>query len=309
MIEIPITYRGFYIDAARTIDFLLSRDEVDGERIGVTGSSQGGGLAISTAALRPEVRAAAAGCPYLCGYMDSIELTHTYPYQEISDYLRLYPERREAVCDTLAYFDGITSGLELPVQLWSTSVCRTTFVHRKLAMLSLTLSPLRISSFTPTTDMVTMLQHSSRTKAKGFLQKPSAKLLIHPVSLIPKELIMSNTSRPEDFDAYWQQVCGELEATPIAAEEEHLPIRSTEYCECYTVRFTGIGPYRLFGYLSIPHGDGPFPTLLLGPAYRSVVDPLPQGDANENGDAFSSSQPQGADSAMLTNRMREYFRV
>ena len=97
---------------------------------------------------------------------------------------------------------------------------------------------------------------------------------------------MSNTSRPEDFDAYWQQVCGELEATPIAPEEEHLPIRSTAYCECYTVRFTGIGPYRLFGYLSIPHGDGPFPTLLLGPAYRSVVDPLPQGDANEKRGRF-----------------------
>ena len=104
------TYRGFYIDAARTVDFLLSRDEVDGERIGVSGSSQGGGLAISTAALRPEIRAAAAGCPYLCGYMDSIELTHTYPYQEIRDYLRLYPERREAVRDTLAYFDGINFG-------------------------------------------------------------------------------------------------------------------------------------------------------------------------------------------------------
>ena len=70
---------------------------------------------------------------------------------------------------------------------------------------------------------------------------------------------MSNTSRPEDFDAYWQQVCHELEATPIAPEEEHLPIRSTEYCECYTVHFTGIGPYRLFGYLSIPHGDGTVP--------------------------------------------------
>ena len=97
---------------------------------------------------------------------------------------------------------------------------------------------------------------------------------------------MSNTSRPEDFDAYWQQVCHELEVTPIAAEEEHLPIRSTEYCECYTVRFTGIGPYRLFGYLSIPHGDGPFPTLLLGPAYRSVADPLPQGDANEKRGRF-----------------------
>lgn len=101
------SYRGFYIDAIRVIDFLLSRDEVDSQRIGVTGSSQGGGLTIVAAALRPEVCVAAAGAPYLCGFMDSIELTHTYPYQEIRDYLRLYPERTEAVRDTVAYFDGI----------------------------------------------------------------------------------------------------------------------------------------------------------------------------------------------------------
>jgi cephalosporin-C deacetylase len=101
------SYRGFYIDAVRAIDLLLERDEVDSGRIGVTGGSQGGGLTIVTAALRPEVKAAAAGAPYLCGFMDAIELTHTYPYQEIRDYLRLYPERRTAVCETLAYFDGI----------------------------------------------------------------------------------------------------------------------------------------------------------------------------------------------------------
>ena len=87
-------YRGFYVDTWRGIDFLLSRPEVDPARIGVTGSSQGGGLTITTAAMRPEVRAAAAGAPYLCGYMDAIELTHTYPYEEINDYLRAHPERR-----------------------------------------------------------------------------------------------------------------------------------------------------------------------------------------------------------------------
>lgn len=97
---------------------------------------------------------------------------------------------------------------------------------------------------------------------------------------------MSNPFRPEDFDTYWQRVCHELAILPIAAEEEHLPIRSTEFCDCYTVRFTSIGPYRLFGYLSIPKGNGPFPTLLLGPGYHSVVEPLPQGDANEKRGRF-----------------------
>ena len=101
------SYRGFYMDACRAVDFLLGREEVNGDRIGVTGHSQGGGLTMSTAALRPEIKAAAAGAPYLCGYMDAIELTDAYPYQEIADYLRLYPHSREQVENTLAYFDGI----------------------------------------------------------------------------------------------------------------------------------------------------------------------------------------------------------
>ena len=52
------SYRGFYADAWRAVDFLLSRNEVDSKRIGVQGGSQGGGLTITTAAMRPEIRAA-----------------------------------------------------------------------------------------------------------------------------------------------------------------------------------------------------------------------------------------------------------
>ena len=101
-------YRGFYMDACRGVDFLLSRDEVDPTRLGVTGHSQGGGLAIVVPALRPEVTVATSGAPYLCGFMDAIELTDGYPYYEIADYLRLHPESRQQVTETLAYFDGIS---------------------------------------------------------------------------------------------------------------------------------------------------------------------------------------------------------
>src|SRR6266536_690861 len=48
-------YRGFYMDSWRGIDFLLARPEVDPTRIGVTGTRQGGGLTITTAAMRPEI--------------------------------------------------------------------------------------------------------------------------------------------------------------------------------------------------------------------------------------------------------------
>ena len=101
-------YRGFYIDAARAVDFVLSRPEVDHTRIGVHGSSQGGALTITTAALRADaITVGAAGAPYLCGFMDSAALTHSWPYEEINDYLRSYPERAAAVRETLNYFDGI----------------------------------------------------------------------------------------------------------------------------------------------------------------------------------------------------------
>ncbi len=101
-------YRGFSIDAVRAVDFLLSRPEVDPSRIGVHGSSQGGALTITTAALRSDaISCGAAGAPYLCGFMDAASLTHSYPYEEINEYLRLYPEREARVRSTVAYFDGI----------------------------------------------------------------------------------------------------------------------------------------------------------------------------------------------------------
>jgi cephalosporin-C deacetylase len=75
---------------------------------------------------------------------------------------------------------------------------------------------------------------------------------------------------PADFEAFWNAVDVELAAYPMAAELEPLPLRSTEFSDAYAVRLTSIGPYRVFGYYSVPKGDGPFPGLLLTPRYGSV---------------------------------------
>jgi cephalosporin-C deacetylase len=100
------SYRGLFADAWRGVAFLLSQAEVDPNRIGVTGQSQAAGLSVVTAAMEGAViKAAAVGAPFLCGIFDAIELTHTAPYDEINDYLRLYPDHRESVEETLAYFD------------------------------------------------------------------------------------------------------------------------------------------------------------------------------------------------------------
>jgi cephalosporin-C deacetylase len=101
-------YRGFYIDATRAVDFLLTRPEVDASRIGVHGSSQGGALTITTAALRNDVVVCgAAGAPYLCGFMDAASLTHSNPYEEINAYLRMHPDHEPLVRETLDYYDGV----------------------------------------------------------------------------------------------------------------------------------------------------------------------------------------------------------
>lgn len=87
--------------------------------------------------------------------------------------------------------------------------------------------------------------------------------------------------QPADFDTYWQSALDDLERYPAAPEVEPLPIRSTDFATAYAVRLTSVGPYRLFGYLSIPRGGGPFPAIYYPPKYQSVLELIPQGSSNE----------------------------
>jgi cephalosporin-C deacetylase len=79
--------------------------------------------------------------------------------------------------------------------------------------------------------------------------------------------------RPADFDAYWDEVDRELAATPGAPEIELAPRRSTDFATSYNLRLTSVGPYRIFGFVSVPRGEGPFPALLHTPRYGSVNQP------------------------------------
>lgn len=84
----------------------------------------------------------------------------------------------------------------------------------------------------------------------------------------------------EDFDQYWQQTLDALAGYAARPELELLPLRSTDFATLYGVRLTSLGPYRVFGYLSIPTGAGPFPALYYAPKYQSVLEIIPQGTAN-----------------------------
>ncbi|MBI3960600.1 MAG: acetylxylan esterase [Chloroflexi bacterium] len=79
------------------------------------------------------------------------------------------------------------------------------------------------------------------------------------------------SDRPADFDTYWNAVQAELAKLPVNAELTHLPLQSNQHATVYAARFTGIGPYRLFAWFSVPVGEGPFATVYQLPNYGSVV--------------------------------------
>jgi cephalosporin-C deacetylase len=59
-------YRGAFCDLRRAVDYLLTRPDVDPDRIGAMGSSQGGFLVLGLAAIDSRVKAVAAHVPFLC---------------------------------------------------------------------------------------------------------------------------------------------------------------------------------------------------------------------------------------------------
>ena len=90
-----------------------------------------------------------------------------------------------------------------------------------------------------------------------------------------------STVKPAGFEGYWQGVLDELALYPAQVEVESIPLRSSDSAKLYGLHFTSSGPYRLFAYLSVPAGDGPFPAIYWVPGYGSVISPIPQGTASQ----------------------------
>ena len=61
-------FRGMYLRLMRTLDFLASQPEWDGQRILVIGESQGGGQALAAAGLDKRVTAVVATVPAMCDW-------------------------------------------------------------------------------------------------------------------------------------------------------------------------------------------------------------------------------------------------
>lgn len=83
-------YRSIYMDCVRAVEFLLSRPEVDTNKICVMGGSQGGGLTLATAGLcRDKIKACAYFDPFMCDTRDQLRI-RTVCNTEIKSYLKYY---------------------------------------------------------------------------------------------------------------------------------------------------------------------------------------------------------------------------
>jgi cephalosporin-C deacetylase-like acetyl esterase len=80
-------------------------------------------------------------------------------------------------------------------------------------------------------------------------------------------------TNPVDFAVYWDAIDAELAGIDPAPALTETPLRSTDFSTSYDLKLTSIGPYRIFGFLSVPKGEGPFPALLHTPRYGSVNNP------------------------------------
>ncbi|MFM8894477.1 MAG: acetylxylan esterase [Actinomycetales bacterium] len=93
-----LLYRRHFLDTVQAVQILMERPEVDPERVGVTGESQGGGLTLACAALEPRVRAAVPVYPFLSDYRRVWDLDlDLNAYAELRDYLRRFDPLHESV--------------------------------------------------------------------------------------------------------------------------------------------------------------------------------------------------------------------
>jgi len=100
-------YRRVFTDAVRAIEAARAHDAVDASRIALTGGSQGGGITLAAAGLDQSVGAAMPDVPFLCHYRAAVDLIDTYPYTEITNYLKIHRDHTKTVFNTLSYFDGV----------------------------------------------------------------------------------------------------------------------------------------------------------------------------------------------------------
>ena len=94
-------YRSIVADCLRVMDYLVSCDDVDSQKISLVG----GDLALFTAAQRDSASVLFYTPSLFYKALHKATATQNYPLEEFNDYLRSFPESIDQISQTLAYFE------------------------------------------------------------------------------------------------------------------------------------------------------------------------------------------------------------
>jgi cephalosporin-C deacetylase len=102
-------FRQIFLDTAQLGRIVGGFEEVDAERLGAMGGSQGGALTLACAALLPELKLAAPCFPFLCDYQRVWEMDLAEgAYEELKTYFKRYDPlhaREREIFTKLGYID------------------------------------------------------------------------------------------------------------------------------------------------------------------------------------------------------------
>jgi cephalosporin-C deacetylase len=102
-------YRQMFLDTAQLAKIVMAMPDVDPERVGATGGSQGGGLTLACVGLVPGIKRAAPVFPFLSDYQRVWEIDQAKDaYAELKEYFRRFDPRHQRtneIWTRLGYID------------------------------------------------------------------------------------------------------------------------------------------------------------------------------------------------------------
>ncbi|KAA3662124.1 MAG: acetylxylan esterase [Chloroflexi bacterium] len=104
-----LAFRQIFLDTAQLARIVMAMPDVDENRVGAMGGSQGGALTLVCAALEPRIKRAAPVYPFLCDYQRVWEMSlDVDAYGELRSYFRRFDPRHEQeseIFTKLGYID------------------------------------------------------------------------------------------------------------------------------------------------------------------------------------------------------------
>lgn len=104
-----LLFRHIFLDTAQLAKIVMEMPDVDPDRVGATGASQGGALTVACLALEPRIKLAVPVYPFLSDYKRVWEMDQAKDaYKELQEYFRLFDpthKNEDKIFETLGYID------------------------------------------------------------------------------------------------------------------------------------------------------------------------------------------------------------